>query len=885
MLEHGDGIQKGPLIWVHALMCLVLLFHFSAPERQWQFTSHAGRIRQKLRAFNVHPDTLHFSSFEKANTVYCLFQMDIKKALQSSSGLYSHKSSLLYIGSTAKGVNARHLNRMAVYRRLFKTQLVDAELAVRYWHSQKNLFDFCVVPLCQCSTYKEAWGVEHELIAQWQSQLNYPHALKFLKKTALGYRPAKRKRSAAYSQFGLRLWRKLRKRLFPCKRLFALVDNRKKAWDLVFDLSSHTKAAFEADKFLRSRFVADAEVYAIIRLSRNIEEPHRTKVTNALKRVVNFRTNMHWPRQSKALSTLPLAHPEYETLLKSWLRKFILDFKYLFPPLHVPKASIREAPHQSIKKFLHNFQVWEDLMWAPDFKPEQLPCHCSWYGARLPSDCFVDQHLACGLESLCELFPEFGPIAFASAASTFFPAQHQWFQRSLDFFKQWRQHHRLPVTVEPMFEVFLKDAWPRHLECLKNSRRLTWRDVQVVKARLHDHLVLYNEDHHPNHIVCFCPRFFVAGLQHTWDDESVFQRLPGHPDEWKQRVVNAIPSWMLRRYPWAFNKQADLPKGTVFLKAKKAFRKGRTIISYSQSLCCKLLEFAAIAINLMVKTLYPEAPGLASMPVIWKQLHTFFNCPDTTVFEEWNDDLVGFFNAVPRQDILEAVSDLVKNFQAQTGHDSVSVSVSGKTGHSGQPRGGLKSPYKVCRVQDIPAIVRVSFETGVFTAAGSCRKQKEGTCIGNQISPVLSGLPVLMAEQRFLQTLPSTLASSFLFLRYVDNRLLLAPQSVLQSPQIQQFCASNFYRGIQLETVRDHKWLGFTIDAAARTASFVMPEKPWQIRSPYSAGSWRLCASGYFSRAALIHQYAWPREHISTQLRELKQLYKTAGFPESSLRR
>ena len=54
-------------------------------------------------------------------------------------------------------------------------------------------------------------------------------------------------------------------------------------------------------------------------------------------------------------------------------------------------------------------------------------------------------------------------------------------------------------------------------------------------------------------------------------------------------------------------------------------------------------------------------------------------------------------------------------------------------------------------VEDIPLIVEVSFSTGVFTAAGRCRLQKEGTCVGNQISPVLSGLPVLMAEQTFLK--------------------------------------------------------------------------------------------------------------------------------------
>ena len=73
-------------------------------------------------------------------------------------------------------------------------------------------------------------------------------------------------------------------------------------------------------------------------------------------------------------------------------------------------------------------------------------------------------------------------------------------------------------------------------------------------------------------------------------------------------------------------------------------------------------------------------------------------------------------------------------------------------------------------------------------AAGKCRLQVEGTCIGNQISPILSGLPVLMAKRQFLLSLPTTLSSSFLFLRYVDNRLLLAPTATLQSEQLKAFC-------------------------------------------------------------------------------------------------
>ena len=62
-------------------------------------------------------------------------------------------------------------------------------------------------------------------------------------------------------------------------------------------------------------------------------------------------------------------------------------------------------------------------------------------------------------------------------------------------------------------------------------------------------------------------------------------------------------------------------------------------------------------------------------------------------------------------------------------------------------------------------------------------------------------------------------------------------------------------------------------------SDFNTPTKPWQVRSDASAGSWQLAASGFFSRAALISQYAWPKESALPQVR----IYVQAGFPRDSV--
>ena len=295
--------------------------------------------------------------------------MTLISAILKFQAGYNQPSSLLYVGSTAVGVAKRHLNRMAAYRLLKTTGFVDAELALRYWASHDNLFDFVIVPLKSFADYQAAWAFEHELIAQRQTQLNYPKAMQlFLKKTALGFRASCKHRLSACATFGLRLWRKLRKRLHGQCKQFPIKDCRQLAWNILYDLGSHTKASFEAARLVRSKRMSDEEVYAIIKLRRSVENPVRFRIHSILKSAVKCRGTMHWPLTGRPLPARPLSQSSFIREGELWLKSLICDFKYLLPSFHLPKSKLTEVPHQSIKKFLHNFQSWEEQMWNPDFE-------------------------------------------------------------------------------------------------------------------------------------------------------------------------------------------------------------------------------------------------------------------------------------------------------------------------------------------------------------------------------------------------------------------------------------------------------------------------------------------------------------------------------------
>ena len=215
--------------------------------------------------------------------------------------------------------------------------------SLRYWASHDNLFPFALAPLRSHENYQLAWVTEHELIAQWQT-LFEPWLSSRKQPWASAFPPG---------TFGLRLWRKLHKRMHRRNQRFFIKNSRELAWGLLFKLGSRARAAFDTSKLLRSRQTADEEVYALIKLSSssNIENPHRNRVQGLLKSVVKFRTKMHWPETSRPLGVLPLRHPQFTSQCERWLRNIIIQYKYLFLPFMFPRTASERFHIQASRSF------------------------------------------------------------------------------------------------------------------------------------------------------------------------------------------------------------------------------------------------------------------------------------------------------------------------------------------------------------------------------------------------------------------------------------------------------------------------------------------------------------------------------------------------------
>ena len=446
--------------------------------------------------------------------------------------------------------------------------------------------------------------------------------------------------------------------------------------------------------------------------------------------------------------------------------------------------------------------------------------------------------------------------------------------------------------------TFLQQQWHQHKQHLARHTFFHVPEVFELKRIITDQFIIHHADHETARPRIFCPHLYLKAASTTWGDPTLFTPIPDTPSEANTNLLHTIPTWLAQKYKWGINTQSTLPQGFVFLKQKKSWAKGRTIISYKNSTLARLLKAVAIALDTMVKQTWPSAPGNASTPELWKALHTYMHTTPTSIHLNMiNDDLVGFFNSVPHQKLQHSLHILIHQWRQKYNQDTITVDTTRALGsfhsiHTGSFRPSKRTPnHKVIHIDHIPDIVHLSFQFSIFQALGQTWQQIQGTGIGNQISPILANIPITLHEvnwqQAFQQQLQRLEAAHgpYIFLRYVDNRMIIAPQPTFSSLPFQTLALHDFYQlPIQLELVGDTHFLGFTLNLENRSITFNQPTSPWQIRDACSAGSRRLTLSGLLSRGTTIHRYTWPSSTVHSSLETLLQAYISKGHNESLCR-
>ena len=254
----------------------------------------------------------------------------------------------------------REYSRSRKYFQLTHERLVQAELALRYWHEHDNLYIWAPIPIY--TDRVDYRSPEVALIQEWQPRLNYPFICQFyhpkkglLKKPLLN----------TNAQFGLAtLWRRAKHKFTPQLVRQVLTSsrfqNRLELWTIVHALGSNTKARFEQTKMLRSNDGGLLLCYALRRLANNTQEPFRTLSLTAIDASIKWWHGKPAPRASALRAPWSLS-PNLQSQLKKFLRQWHLQMLDHQVPCHTPSFKTVFIKHAAVLDILCNHkQAIED---------------------------------------------------------------------------------------------------------------------------------------------------------------------------------------------------------------------------------------------------------------------------------------------------------------------------------------------------------------------------------------------------------------------------------------------------------------------------------------------------------------------------------------------
>ena len=164
----------------------------------------------------------------------------------------------------------------------------------------------------------------------------------------------------------------------------------------------------------------------MIRLSRHMEEPHRSRAQRALRRISMFR-NIDWPNNPRPIIMPFLCYAEFQESFKHVLSTALRHCKTasLLTPLHWPCIKVVEAAPRTIDSFLFNWKKFSSS--SCRHSPPQ--CTCQKMLETFPglSKIVLNNHFAGNLHeaSLPEEFAFFLP---ASSEDTFYTNKSQFLE-------------------------------------------------------------------------------------------------------------------------------------------------------------------------------------------------------------------------------------------------------------------------------------------------------------------------------------------------------------------------------------------------------------------------------------------------------------------------
>ena len=197
-MTHSIHLFQGFRIIQTRMMVLTIL-HGLRPNPKLKSILEGCTDLQHLWGTTLHSHNLFSRQFFQPQSVYIRFTH-----IQNMQPKF-------YLGSAMHHTLDREYSRSRKYFQLTHERLVQAELALRYWHEHDNLYIWAPIPIY--TDRVDYRSLEVAIIQEWQPRLNYPFICQF-------YHPKKgllkKPLFNTNAQFGLAtLWRRAKHKFTP----------------------------------------------------------------------------------------------------------------------------------------------------------------------------------------------------------------------------------------------------------------------------------------------------------------------------------------------------------------------------------------------------------------------------------------------------------------------------------------------------------------------------------------------------------------------------------------------------------------------------------------------------------------------------------------------
>ena len=445
----------------------------------------------------------------------------------------------------------------------------------------------------------------------------------------------------------------------------------------------------------------------------------------------------------------------------------------------------------------------------------------------------------------------------------------------------------------PQMTAFLQQFSPILAD---HSRRITNHITAATTRQLQEQFagcIFHNEDKRASSLRIFCPCQYFQCIEKTFLDSAIFARSPESPSDCLHMTMQHLKNQFAQAYPGAMGKGKSLPAGYILPKGKKQYGSGRPMIGFFNAPFKPMLSTLAKLLFQLVPRACPEHFAHGDVYQLLKLLREYATKMADKDLRIYNQDLSGFFISIDSDRSLQSWYMLLRFLEpSMSVHENEFFSVSPvKQNNPGDIIKGRTfrtlNVNQHIRIGDIPELIIAALQMQNFQLGSKVYTQVQASPIGSPLSPALCLMVVSVYEQIWFhihRESISTLHLSALFLRYVDNRLVILPSSTRDLAAFQVLVDPNFYKApIILETEPDQEFLGFQLELDPFELCYQPPQDLSQVLSPMSASPPAVLLSGFASRCSIVHRGSYPKAQVDKGIFMLKRLYVRAGFKEEDL--